>query len=197
METIRNQTFETNSSSSHSLTVGNGMRDFKEFPELDNSNRIHIPWCRFEDLDGLDTFTSIVQLLVIILVDGYTGHVEDLFKMDAAKRNQLVSAIALAYSMAGLDEVEGIVIDLPPEAHGIELNDYEASIYRVANWTEMDLMLASDTGSIKDLGAARLLSRNNTALSLVSSKRGECNDDDVLYTAALLAMNVRGAFNYA
>lgn len=196
METIRNQTFETNSSSSHSLTVGNGMRDIKEFPELDDNDRIHIPWCRFEDLDGLNNFTSIVQLLVIILVNGYTGHVEDLLKMDDKKRNQLFNAVKLAYSMAGLDGVEGIVIDLPPEAHGIELNDYEACIDRVANWTDMELMLGSDDGSIKGLGAQRLLCRNNTALTLVSAKRGECNDDDVLYTAALLAMNVYGKFDY-
>ena len=196
METMREQTFETNSSSMHSFTVGVGIRDRKEFPEIDDQGRVHIPWVRFEDLDDIYTFTSIVQLLVIILVNGKTGHVEDLLKMEDDKRNQLVNAIKIAYSMAGLDEVDEVVIDLPPEAHGIELNEYEACIDSVANWTDMGLILPSDTGTIQDLGAIQLLANNNTALTLVSAQRGKCNDEYVLYTAALLAMNVHGKIDY-
>jgi len=196
METIREQTFETNLSSMHSFAVGDGIRDHKEFPKPDDQNRIHIPWRRFDDLDDLNSFTAIVQLLVIILVTGKTGHVEDLLTLEDDKRNQFFEAVKLAYFMAGLDEIEGVIIDLPKEAHGIELNNYEACIDGVADWTDMELILPSDTGTIQDLGAIRLLSNNNTALTLVSSCRGKCDDEYVLYTAALLAMNVHGKIDY-
>jgi len=198
METIREQTFETNSSSMHSFTVGVGIRDRKEFPEPDEYGRIHIPWRRFEDLDGLDSFTSIVQLLVIILINGSecTSHLEDLFMVDEGKRAGFIKAVQLAYEMAGLDEIDGVVIDLPQSAHALELNEYETCIDGVANWSDMELMLSSNEGSVKDLGAQLLLCQNNTALSLVSAMSGKCADYDILYTAALLAMNVHGKIDY-
>jgi hypothetical protein len=46
-------------------------------------------------------------------------------------------------------------------------------------------------GGIKDMGAARALKNINTATSLVTAMTQFSQDEDVLYTAALLAMDVK------
>jgi hypothetical protein len=46
-------------------------------------------------------------------------------------------------------------------------------------------------GGIKDMGAVCALKYNNTALSLVTAMKQFSQDEDVLYTAALLAMDVK------
>lgn len=193
METMRNGVFETNSSSEHSFSIGNtGLRDTKEFPKPDEEGRVHIPWCTYDNLEKIETFTEMAQLLILFVVEGIKGRLCDLFGCRRDLREQLVQSILIAYKMAGINGVEDLVIDFPQPVTGIEIGG-SGDIFMVdlSEWSGLDLMSCSMDGGIKDMGAARALKNNNTALTLVTAMKQFSQDEDVLYTAALLAMDVK------
>ena len=193
METMRNGVFETNSSSEHCFTIGDGFRDRSEFPVPDEYGNVHIPWCRFDDLNSLETFTELAQLLILFVVEAHTGYIGDLFRIDKEKRLQLVNSILIAYKMAGISGADGVVIDFPKPVTGLELDDDgNIELNNIFNWTEVNLMSCSIDGGIQNMRAKFFLKNNNVASVLVDSMLSKCSDEDVLYTAALLAMNVKG-----
>lgn len=112
METMRNGVFETNSSSEHSFTIGDRyLRDPKEFPKPDEEGMVHIPWCTYDSLNKIETFTELAQLLILFVVEGLNGRLTDLFSCKNEVREQLAQSILIAYKMAGIADAKGIVID--------------------------------------------------------------------------------------
>ena len=193
METMRNGIFETNSSSEHSFSIGDrNLRDPIEFPKPDEEGLVHIPWCTYDSLNKIETFTELAQLLILFVVEGLNGRLTDLFSCKLGVREQLVQSILIAYKMAGIDGAKGLVIDFPEPATGVEISGGGyAFLSDVPVSSNLDLMACSMDGGIKDMGAVSALTFNNTALSLVTAMRQFSQDEDVLYTAALLAMDVK------
>lgn len=193
METMRNGVFETNSSSEHSFSIGDrNLRDPKEFPKPDEEGRVHIPWCTYDSLNKIETFTEMAQLMILFVVEGLKGRLCDLFGCRRDLREQLVQSILIAYKMAGIGGVSELVIDFPQPVTGIEIGG-SGDIFMVdlSEWSGLDLMSCSIGGGIKDMGAVHALKNNNTALTLVNAMKQFSQDEDVLYTAALLAMDVK------
>lgn len=193
METMRNGVFETNSSSEHSFSIGDrNLRDPKEFPKPDEEGMVHIPWCTYDSLNKIETFTELAQLLILFVVEGLNGRLTDLFSCKNEVREQLVQSILIAYKMVGITGVDGIIIDFPEPATGVEIGGGGYPFLSdVAISSNLELMACSMDGGIKDMGAVCALKYNNTALSLVTAMKQFSQDEDVLYTAALLAMDVK------
>lgn len=187
MISIRQCVFETNSSSQHCLSVNDGMRDTKEFPQLIDGN-VYIP---FENPDETKNFVQLVQYMVCMMLDEQS--VETLITLPEDERKKFYQVIQLAYRMAGLDEVDEVVIT-PPERYkhcGIHI-DGDGD---VALWGgERAYMSTLSTGLSTVLDElSHPVRMNNTAMSLVARYAKDA-DPKVAYAAAALALNTNGYF---
>ena len=187
MISIRQGVFETNSSSQHCLSVNAGMRDTKEFPQLIDGN-VYIP---FGNPDETKNFVQLVQYIVCMMLDEKS--VETLMTLPEDERKQFYQVVQLAYRMAGLGEVDEVVIT-PPERckHGGIHIEEDGD---VALWGgERAYMSTLSTGLSTVLDElSHPVRRNNTAMSLVA-RHAKDVDPNVAYAAAALALNTSGHF---
>ena len=129
METMRNGVFETNSSSEHSFSIGDrNLRDPKEFPKPDEEGMVHIPWCTYDSLNKIETFTELAQLLILFVVEGLNGRLTDLFSCKNEVREQLVQSILIAYKMVGITGVDGII--------SVDYGSQSVTLYKENNHVE-------------------------------------------------------------
>ena len=183
MFTVRPNVFETNSSSEHCLTVEDGMRDIEEFPVPDDTGTVHIPMIgNADDLYVTKDFVSLVQYIVIASLKG-NGY-EHLFKLTEEEVSQLNYVITTAYKMAGIADVDEVVLD----ANGGGYLALWGGCYTETDTMEWGLksVLARLAWSVKD---------NNVALRLVTLyTTNKPSEHDLNYAAAALAMRTHGVF---
>ena len=110
METYRNGTFETNSSSSHVLTLGNKLRPIEEFPVPDADGVIHLDVPRDENgyIDFSPCLEKFIDFLVLCL--GMTAEGEDPRQASPSHSEQkrIIKWLNIIYKMVGLPEVKSI-----------------------------------------------------------------------------------------
>ena len=187
MISIRQGVFETNSSSQHCLSVNAGMRDTKEFPQLIDGN-VYIP---FGNPDETKNFVQLVQYMVCMMLDEKS--VETLITLPEDERKQFYQVIQLAYRMAGLGEVDEVVIT-PPEQYkhcGIHIEESGYATLWGGQCTDMSTFSTGLSTVLDELSYP--VRMNNTAMSLVAWYAKDV-DPKVAYAAAALALNTSGYF---
>lgn len=190
MRTSRDAVFETNSSSTHCLTVNEGMRDKNEFPPIEDGI-VHIPLSDSHDIDKTNTFVKLVQYIVLMTLEEH-GY-EYLFKIPESDVMRLRNVIEMAYRMAGFKEdIDEIVFDPPKRAssNGIVLTTSGAILWDVF---VLDIGVLADSLNYALECLHDRMSKNNTAVSLVKWY-GDPADEVTSYAAAALAMNTSGYF---
>lgn len=110
METYRNGTFETNSSSSHVLTLGNKLRPIEEFPVPDADGVIHLDVPR--DENGYIDFAPCPEKFIdfLVLCIGMTAEGEDprVAVPSHSEQKRIIKWLNIIYKMVGLPEVKSI-----------------------------------------------------------------------------------------
>ena len=134
METWRLGTFETNSSSSHVLTIGKKLRPIEEFPVPDADGVINVEIVR-TDWGCMDfapcpkTFNEFLVLAIGMMADGgdpriYCPHEKD--------QVRFIKWLNIVYKMVGLPEVKAIrmswstTLEIRQSGHG-KLSDQWAN----------------------------------------------------------------------
>lgn len=187
MISIRQGVFETNSSSQHCVTVKPGMRDVDEFPMIEDYD-IHIP---FGNPSVTDTFLKLVQYIICMMLEEHP--LEHLMNIPTEDRKKFYKVIQLAYKMAGIGEVDNVIIDPanPKRAGGINIDaDGDVTLFGCEN-TELGTLGIGLQDALDELAGA--VKNNNTALSLVTWYAKDV-DPTVAYAAAALALNTSGYF---
>lgn len=193
MFTVRPNVFETNSSSEHCLTVEDGMRDIEEFPVPDEFGELRIPLPRCaDDLKKTDNFIQLVQYIVLEATCG--GGYSELVKLETENVNKLFAVIQLAYKMAGLNDVESVVFEPPPNFdHGLVMYPDTIEV-----WDFCDTELSTLGGGIDDAleHLAYAVMQHGSAMTLVTNCPGCKGNNKILnYAAAALALNTHGYFS--
>lgn len=193
MITVRPNVFETNSSSEHCLTVEDGMRDIEEFPVPDDTGTVHIPMIgNADDLCATKNFVSLVQYIVIASLKG-NGY-EHLFKLTEEEVSHLNYVITTAYKMAGIADVDEVVLDPPDKKDiGVTLSGGGYLALWGGCYTETDTMEWGLKSVLERL--AWYVKNNNVALRLVTLyTTNKPSEHDLNYAAAALAMRTHGTF---
>ncbi len=110
METWRVGTFETNSSSSHVLTIGKKLRPIEEFPVPDADGVINVEFVR-TDWGCLDfapsptTFNEFLVLAIGMMADGGDPR---LYSPNEKDQVRFIKWLNIVYKMVGLPEVKAV-----------------------------------------------------------------------------------------
>jgi hypothetical protein len=110
METWRLGTFETNSSSSHVLTIGKKLRPIGEFPVPDADGVINVEivrtdWGCIDFAPSPKTFNEFLILGIGMMAKGYDPRTRCPSKNDQIK---FIKWINIVYKMVGLPEVKAV-----------------------------------------------------------------------------------------
>jgi len=139
MITVRNQVFETNSSSCHSVTLGTELRPIEEFPlpDKDGVIQIELPIAK-EWYDGFKTFNDFLILALMYINDGekLTGWN---WSPSGDDQVDLLRWINIVYSMRGLPHVNSIklswtgFVEFKEDGSGSSFGENDQTCYAISS----------------------------------------------------------------
>lgn len=129
MITVRNQVFETNSSSCHSVTLGTELRPIEEFPlpDKDGVIQIELPITK-EWYGGFKTFNDYL-ILALMYINGGEKLTGWTWSPNGDDQVELLRWINIVYSMRGLPHVNSIklvwtgFVEFKEDGSGISCGD--------------------------------------------------------------------------
>lgn len=133
MITVRQQVFETNSSSCHSVTLGTELRPIEELPlpDKDGIIQIELPITK-EWYDGFSTFSDYL-ILALMYINGGEKLTGWNWSPYGDTQVELIRWINIVYSMRGLPHVSGIklswtgYVEFKEDGSGISCGDADQS----------------------------------------------------------------------
>ena len=137
MITVRNQVFETNSSSCHSVTLGTELRPIEEFPLPDKNGTIQIelPITK-EWYDGFKTFNDYL-ILALMYINGGEKLTGWSWSPNGDDQVDLLRWINIVYSMRGLPHVNSIkliwsgFVEFKEDGSGISSGEADQTCYAI------------------------------------------------------------------
>lgn len=137
MITVRNQVFETNSSSCHSVTLGTELRPIEEFPlpDKDGVIQIELPLTK-EWYDGFKTFNDFL-ILALMYINGGEKLTGWTWSPNGDDQVELLRWINIVYSMRGLQHVNSIklswtgFVEFKEDGSGISCGDNDQTYYAI------------------------------------------------------------------
>lgn len=159
MITVRNQVFETNSSSCHSVTLGTELRPIEEFPLPDKDGIIQIelpiikPW-----YDGFKTFNDFL-ILALMYINGGEKMTGWNWSPGGNTQIDLIRWLNIVYTMRGLPHVSGLrlnwtgFVEFKEDGSGISCGDADEMYYEIGmlqsgyGLKEFLMSLAQEVGS--------------------------------------------------
>ena len=139
MITVRNQVFETNSSSCHSVTLGTELRPIEEFPlpDKDGVIQIELPitkdWC-----EGFKTFNDYL-ILALMYINGGEKLTGWTWSPNGDDQVDLLRWINIVYAMRGLPHVNSIklswtgFVEFKEDGSGISCGDADDTYYVIGS----------------------------------------------------------------
>ena len=139
MITVRNQVFETNSSSCHSVTLGTELRPIEEFPlpDKDGIIQIELPIAK-EWYDGFKTFNDYL-ILALMYINGGEKLTGWAWSPNGDDQVELLRWINIVYSMRGLPHVNSIklswtgFVEFKEDGSGISFGDNDQTCYAISS----------------------------------------------------------------
>ena len=139
MITVRNQVFETNSSSCHSVTLGTELRPIEEFPlpDKDVVIQIELPitkdWC-----EGFKTFNDYL-ILALMYINGGEKLTGWTWSPNGDDQVDLLRWINIVYARRGLPHVNSIklswtgFVEFKEDGSGISCGDADDTYYVIGS----------------------------------------------------------------
>lgn len=159
MITVRQQVFETNSSSCHSVTLGTKFRNIKEFPIPDEKGiiQIELPVTK-EWYDGFSTFSDYL-ILALMYINGGEKLTGWNWSPNGDDQVDLIRWLNIVYTMRGLPHVSGLrlnwtgYVEFNENGDGSSCGDADQTCYSIGSLQsgygleEFLMSLAQEVGS--------------------------------------------------
>lgn len=139
MITVRNQVFETNSSSCHSVTLGTELRPIEEFPlpDKDGIIQIELPITK-EWYDGFKTFNDFL-ILALMYINGGDKLTGWNWSPNGDDQVDLIRWLNIVYTMRGLPHVSGLrlnwtgYVEFNENGDGSSCGDADETCYAISS----------------------------------------------------------------
>lgn len=139
MITVRNQVFETNSSSCHSVTLGTELRPIEEFPlpDKDGIIQIELPITK-EWYDGFKTFNDFL-ILALMYINGGEKLTGWNWSPNGDDQVDLIRWLNIVYTMRGLPHVSGLrlnwtgYVEFNENGDGSSCGDADQTYYAIGS----------------------------------------------------------------